>query len=98
VSYLDLVGFTNAIHVSRWCQKSCGEAPGLPLLYDLAHKIREPTSGLEPLASSLRVRGLKLRGVTRPCKSPTGKRLFIPRLSYHSLRGGITRGIGSNQG
>jgi hypothetical protein len=47
------------------------------------HKIREPTSGLEPLTCSLRVCGQWLLSVAQACKSLIGEGFSIPSIARY---------------
>ncbi len=49
--------------------------------YGVCRKIKEPTSGLEPLTCSLRVCGQWLLSVARVCKSRISKRSPIPSIA-----------------
>src|SRR5215203_3319420 len=54
---------------------------GLFVFTSFAGKIREPTSGLEPLTCSLRVIGHALQGFARACKSLISKGFSLLRLA-----------------
>jgi hypothetical protein len=69
---------------AQWCQKAHGgepwasPVPSIPLIYG---QKREPTSGLEPLACSLRVIGQELQEFAEACKSGISRRFSLLRFA-----------------
>jgi hypothetical protein len=51
--------------------------------YGICRKNEEPTSGLEPLTCSLRVRFEAFLGIARTCKTRLDKLDSLPSFAYH---------------
>ena|SRR5215204_4334543 len=74
--YLNLPGFTRLVGVA-----GAGAALRFGVFPANFYKIREPTSGLEPLTCSLRVIGQVLRGLARGCNFRISKPFSLLRVA-----------------
>jgi len=75
--YLNLPGFTRLVGVA-----GAGAALRFGVFPANLYKIREPTSGLEPLTCSLRVRFQMFQGIAHTCNTRLPKAI-IPLLFAH---------------
>jgi hypothetical protein len=73
--------FRDSLLLPYCCQDPSSMIAVSSLFIGFAGKIREPTSGLEPLTCSLRVIGQALQGFAQACKSPIARGVSFLRVA-----------------